>query len=161
MVADERSAIVNGLLSDGGALTCVLIENQPVKEKFAMSVQLRRSVFGLCTLFLVIASSSNLNAATVADRLSGRWEAEITGDGKTFSIDFEFRTKGSSLTGTVELPFQDRSAEIQNGKIDGNRISFKGLGLWTGTLEGNQLTLTRELDHGKKQHLKAHRKPGA
>ncbi len=126
-----------------------------------MNVQLRKSVFGLCTLFLVIASSRNLNAGTVADRLSGRWEAEITGDGKTFAIDFEFRTKGTSLTGTVELPFQDRSSEIQNGKIDGNRISFKGLGLWTGTLEGNQLALTRELDYGKKQHMTAHRKPGA
>jgi hypothetical protein len=125
-----------------------------------MNVQQRRLVVGLSTLFLLITSSGLLGAATVADRLAGRWEAEVTGDGRTFSFVFEFMTKGNILTGTVELPIQDRSFDIRNGKINGNGISFEAIGLWTGTLEGDQLTLTRELDYGKKQYMKAHRKRG-
>jgi hypothetical protein len=64
------------------------------------SIQRRRLVVSLFTLFLLIASSGLL-AATVADRLAGRWEAEVTGDGKTFSFIFDFTTKGNALTRTV------------------------------------------------------------
>ncbi|HXH40676.1 MAG TPA: hypothetical protein VNN08_18735 [Thermoanaerobaculia bacterium] len=123
-----------------------------------MNVHLRRLIIGLSTMLLLIAFS--VSAATVADRLSGSWEAEVTGDGKTFSFIFEFRARGNALSGTVELPSQDRSFDIRDGKINGYGISFEAFGIWTGTLEGDQLTLTRELDYGKKQHMKAHRKRG-
>lgn len=125
-----------------------------------MNVQRRRLVIGLFTTILLITFSGPLGAATVAERLAGHWEAEMTGDGKTFSFIFEFTAKGNALTGTVELSSQDRSFDIQNGKINGNAISFQAIGIWTGTLDGDQLTLTRELDYGKKQHMKAHRKRG-
>ena len=86
-----------------------------------MNVQRRRLVIGLFITILLMVSSGLL-AATVAERLAGHWEAEMTGDGKTFSFIFEFTTKGNALTGTVELSSQDRAFDIRNGKITGNAI---------------------------------------
>ena len=89
--------------------------------------------------------------------ITGHWEAPVTGDGKTFTFSFDFVVKGDVLTGTLELSNQDRTVAITQGKVDGNKISFKGLGSWTGELVGNTLRLTRELDYGKRQELVARR----
>jgi len=94
---------------------------------------------------------------TAAPDFTGHWEAPVTGDGRTFTFLFDFVTKGDALTGTVELSSQDRTFTITDGKIDGNKISFKGFGLWTGELVGKDLKLTRGLDYGKKQNMVARR----
>lgn len=85
----------------------------------------------------------------------------MTGDGRSFSFLFNFNPSGNTFSGTVELPATDRSFDIKEGKISGNNISFQAFGNWTGTLAGDELRLTRGLDYGKKQYMKAHRKPGA
>lgn len=110
-----------------------------------------------CSFVLVLAASLALRATLMSDQLSGHWEAAVTGESKTFSIEFDFKVTGNSLGGTVGFPSQDRQFPITEGKIDGNKVAFKGFGIWTGTLNGNELTLTRELDGGKKQHMVAHR----
>lgn len=89
--------------------------------------------------------------------ITGHWEAPITGDGKTFTFSFDFVAKGEVLTGSLELSNRDRTIPITDGRIDGNKVSFKGLGIWTGQLVGAELRLRRELDYGKVQHLVAHR----
>jgi hypothetical protein len=45
--------------------------------------------------------------------------------------------------------------------IKGNEISFSAFGLWTGKLAGKELSLTRELDYGKKQTMTARRTAGS
>lgn len=95
---------------------------------------------------------------TVAD-LTGHWEADVTGDGKTFTFLFDFIQKGDSLTGTLGISTQDRTFPITQGKVRGNDLSFIGFGKWSGTLSGTDLRLTRELDYGRKQEMKAHRTP--
>ncbi len=89
--------------------------------------------------------------------LAGHWEAEMGEEGRTFTFLFEFKPSGDTLTGTVELTTQDRTVPITEGRIAGDRVSFKGFGLWTGTWRGEELALTRELDGGKKQRMVAHR----
>jgi hypothetical protein len=42
-------------------------------------------------------------------------------------------------------------------RFPGIRRSFQALGLWHGTLAGDHIDLTRELDYGKRQHLTARR----
>jgi len=116
-----------------------------------------RTVFAFALVFLSSAGTLHLHAASVADQLRGHWEAELVGEGKRFSFYFDFQPKADAITGTVELAGQDRQFEIRNGKISGNKVSFEAFGIWTGTLEGNELKLTRELDGGKKQHLIARR----
>ena len=115
--------------------------------------------FALFALFLAVAAPV-LRASPPADKLAGHWEANMTGEAKVFTFIFEFKTNGDVLTGTVEIAGQDRSFDIKDGKIKGNSISFTGFGIWTGTLNGDELNLTRTLDGGKKQEMKAHRKSG-
>lgn len=114
----------------------------------------------LCAIVLFIAAGTPLAAAPPADRLSGHWEAGMTGDGKAFTFEFEFKASGNTFTGTVELSAMDRSFPIKDGKIRGNTFSFESFGAWTGEFDGQELKLTRELDYGKKQHMRAHRTRG-
>jgi hypothetical protein len=111
----------------------------------------------LGAVLLVVATAPALRASPTADRLAGHWEAKMAGEGQTFTFGFDFKPNGDVLTGTVGLTSQDRTFEIKEGKIKGNAISFVGFGIWTGTLNGDELSLTRELDGGKKQTMKAHR----
>jgi hypothetical protein len=67
-----------------------------------------------------------LTAATArAADVTGSWIAESTmPDGSTFQLSFTFKQDGTSLTGTVQAPQSDAIA-ISDGKVDGNKISFK------------------------------------
>jgi len=113
---------------------------------------------GLCSALLLALVGPVLQALPAADQFSGRWQAAMAGEGQAFSFIFEFKANGEVLTGTVGIASQDRTFEIKEGKIKGNTVSFVGFGIWNGTLNGDELSLTRELDDGKKQTMKAHRK---
>jgi len=89
--------------------------------------------------------------------LAGHWEGNMTSEDKTFVITFDLQVKGSAVTGTVEIPSLDRVAQITEGTVKGNTFAFKAIGRWTGTIAGDQLTLTRGMDYGKKQYMTAHR----
>ena len=92
--------------------------------------------------------------------ITGHWEADVAGDGKTFTFMFDFVAKAETFTGTVGLSNQDRTFPISDGKIKGNKVSFRGFGIWTGDIVGDELKLTRELDYGRKQNMVAHRTKG-
>ena len=111
----------------------------------------------LLAAFVPLSLTARHPARVAPADITGHWEAPVTGDGKTFTFSFDFVAKGASLTGTLELSNQDRAIPITDGKINGSKVSFKGLGIWTGELVGEELRLTRELDYGKKQHLVAKR----
>jgi hypothetical protein len=96
-------------------------------------------------------------AAFAADPLAGDWQADVSNEGKSFSVVFHFQVKGDVLTGTVELPSQDREFPIEKGTVHGKDIAFQSIGLWHGTLAGDHIDLTRELDFGKKQRMTARR----
>ena len=108
---------------------------------------------------LLICGLWSATGAAQAKTLAGHWEAAMSEEGRTFTFVFEFKPSGETLTGTVELTTQDRTFPITEGRIAGDRVSFKGFGLWTGTWRGEELALTRELDGGKKQRMVAHRTP--
>jgi hypothetical protein len=64
-------------------------------------------------------------ASARAVDVSGSWVAESTmPDGGTFQLSFSFQQNGAALTGTVQGPAGDAIA-ITDGKVVGNRISFK------------------------------------
>ena len=122
-----------------------------------MNSRFAKTMFAFALVLVSSAGAFPLPAGSPADQLRGHWEAELAGEGKRFWFYFDFQPKADAITGTVELAGQDRQFPIQNGKISGNHVSFQALGLWTGTLEGSELKLTRELDGGKKQHMIARR----
>ena len=54
---------------------------------------------------------------------SGRWTATFTTDVGEQQYTFEFKVKGTSLTGTAKSNMLGDS-ELQEGKVDGDKISF-------------------------------------
>jgi hypothetical protein len=55
--------------------------------------------------------------------VDGRWKGTISGPNGDFDITFNFKADGTKLTGTIETP--NGELPISDGKIDGNKISFK------------------------------------
>jgi hypothetical protein len=54
---------------------------------------------------------------------SGRWTATFTTEVGEQQYTFEFKVKGSALTGTAKSNLLGES-ELQEGKVDGDKISF-------------------------------------
>ncbi|MBL8231235.1 MAG: hypothetical protein JNL98_22265 [Bryobacterales bacterium] len=100
--------------------------------------------------------------------VDGKWTAETKrpqGKDKrgndTITTTFDFKSDGGKLTGTVSSGGRRAMpAEITDGKIDGNAFSFKTVQKskkkgdveieWKGTVEGDQLKLSRMNKGGKR-----------
>jgi hypothetical protein len=54
---------------------------------------------------------------------SGRWTATFTTEVGEQQYTFEFKVKGSTLTGTAKSNLLGES-ELQDGRVDGDKISF-------------------------------------
>ena len=73
---------------------------------------------GVAALFFALGTVS----ALAAD-FNGKWTADVQGrNGNTQTISFDFHVDGSTLTGKVSTPRGE--ADITNGKVDGDNISF-------------------------------------
>jgi hypothetical protein len=93
-------------------------------------------------------------AVSAAD-ITGKWTAEVTSKGfgseATLTNTFVFKVQGKKLTGSTNMGFDD-DAEIQNGKVDGNDISFTaffdfgGEATYKGKIAGDTITFTRTMD---------------
>jgi hypothetical protein len=103
----------------------------------------------------------------LAGPIDGKWQFETkTAEGKgkggkTVSTVLDLKAEGSKVTGQVSASAgkRNRSADIVDGKLDGNRVSFTTVEktkkkevklLWSGVLEGDQLKLTR-MKEGRKR----------
>ena len=78
--------------------------------------------------------TSRISATAVVDLLvpagpvrppdpSGRWTATFTTEVGEQQYTFEFKVKGSTLTGTAKSNLLGET-ELQEGKVDGDKISF-------------------------------------
>src|SRR5690242_21587416 len=64
-----------------------------------------------------------LSVTAIAAEISGKWKAEFTTPDGTQRVNtFTFKVEGGKLTGTVQGSQDD--TPIQNGKVDGDEISF-------------------------------------
>ncbi|MGI4750356.1 MAG: hypothetical protein ACRYFB_06965 [Janthinobacterium lividum] len=55
--------------------------------------------------------------------LTGRWTGQLLSpDGNTSEVEYNFKTDGTTLSGTLESVYG--SSKIENGKVDGNQIVF-------------------------------------
>jgi hypothetical protein len=74
-------------------------------------------------LLWVAAFGVLLSVAAAAADVDGKWKAEFTTpDGQQRVNTFSFKVEGGKLTGTVQGTQDD--TPIQNGKVDGDEISF-------------------------------------
>ena len=76
------------------------------------------------TLIRVAALAALATAVWAAD-ITGKWSAQMTGpDGGGMTLTFTFKQSGTKLTGTMDGPGGE-PMQIQDGKVDGDKISFK------------------------------------
>jgi hypothetical protein len=123
---------------------------------------------------LVLAAS-----LAVAGQIDGKWVSERTmnrgGEEVTIRQTFDLKSDGDKLTGTVSMQFgqmEPRTAQIQEGKIEGNKFSFKTVmetpngsmtTVYEGTVEGDVLkgTSQREGGQGQGRPFEAKRVPAS
>jgi hypothetical protein len=73
---------------------------------------------------MLIGAGLLLSAAVCfAADFNGRWEGSISTPNGDAQIAFNFKVDGTKLTGTVESP--NGEIPIEDGKVDGDKISFK------------------------------------
>ena len=101
---------------------------------------------GLAVLFLALGSLT----ALAAD-FNGKWTATVESPRGTQTITFDFHVDGAKLTGKVTTPRGD--ADISDGKIDGDTISFAQVMnfngnefkiTYTGKADGDTIKFTRQ-----------------
>ena len=99
----------------------------------------------------VLVCAFAASGAWAAD-LAGTWTATAVGNNVTVTLDLT--TAGNVVTGAILSP-QSGPAEIRDGKIEGNTISFHVLRtannattkiLWQGTIEGEEIHFTRSIE---------------
>jgi hypothetical protein len=103
-----------------------------------------------CAILLVLTGI----AAWAAD-VTGVWTGTASGGDGDYALTYTFKQDGQKLTGTVTGPTDP--IQIQDGKVDGDKISF-----WlqvdmggnvvkftsTGTIKGDEISLTTTNDAG-------------
>lgn len=74
------------------------------------------------TAALVLAFTLAAAPAFAAD-VDGKWAGTISTPGGDFPVAFEFKSDGTTLTGTTQSP-DGMSINIKDGKIDGDKVTF-------------------------------------
>lgn len=103
----------------------------------------------ICAVACVLFGVRPMFAA--ATDVTGNWTSTMTTpDGNSFDLTFAFKQDGTKLTGTVQGPQGDPLA-IDNGKVDGDHISFTVSFNGTtihhdGTVSGDEIKLTTKSD---------------
>jgi enterochelin esterase-like enzyme len=122
----------------------------------------KTAILLLCSLIGLLAC-----AAHAAD-ITGQWRAEFDTQIGTQKYLFTFQTNGDKLTGkaAVEVNDQKREAELKEGKLDGDTVSFvEMLNIqdnevriqYTGKIGTNEIAFTREVGDFAKEEFKATR----
>jgi hypothetical protein len=80
---------------------------------------------------------------------AGKW---IIKDGDN-ELTLVIKADGSKLSGSLDNPSMGGAVEFNDGKLEGDKISFSYMRqnmkiLWTGTLSGNEIKLKREVGGG-------------
>jgi len=128
---------------------------------------MKKSLAALCAGVVMFAVTA------LAASIDGKWvsERKMERDGQSFTITSKMNLKaeGSKLTGTVQTSFGDNdgpSADVKDGKIEGNKFSFTTTMstpngdfkmLWSGTMEGDTLKGTTEREGGQARPFEAKR----
>lgn len=68
--------------------------------------------------------SPGATAETRAADVTGTWKQTFEREGRTFESTLNLKQDGEKLTGTISGR-QGRETEIENGKVEGNKVSFQ------------------------------------
>jgi len=116
-------------------------------------------------LTLMIAGLLIAAVAMFAAGIDGKWTSEMTmrgPDGEMKVVaNFDLKSSGETLTGSVAMAGPRAStSEIMEGKISGNKFSFKTkqttqkgemIQVWDGTVDGDTLSGSRGREGGNRK----------
>ena len=110
-----------------------------------------KTLLYVCAALVMALGTVTAHAADV----TGSWTATMQSpDGNSMDISFTFKQDGAALTGTI-VAMQGDPMPISDGKVDGNKISFKvsfnGMSIThEGTIneKGDEIKLTSKSDGG-------------
>ena len=100
----------------------------------------------------LVLASAFVTCAAWAQDLTGKWTATAVANNVAVTLDL--KVAGNVVTGAIINP-NSGTAEIKDGKIEGNKISFHVLRtandatnkiLWQGTIEGEEIHFTRAVE---------------
>jgi enterochelin esterase-like enzyme len=122
----------------------------------------------LATKFLFHGVIGLLASIANAVEINGPWQAQFEGPRGQQTIRFEFKAEGGKLTGKTISQFggTTRETEIQDGKVEGDNlsfvqvISFQGNELrinYTGKISDEGIAFTRQMGDRGKSEFKATR----
>lgn len=115
------------------------------------------------TLVLAVLTLALLASAYAAD-VAGKWTAEVENPRGVMQYTLEFKVDGANLTG--KMISQGGETEIQNGKVNGDEISFlQVLKLrnrevrlqYKGKVSGDEIQFTRTVNDGPPEEFVAKR----
>ena len=84
--------------------------------------------------------------------VSGRWTTTLQRGGQTRTLKMDLKVAGNAVTGTIDVA-PDVSAQIQNGKFEGDQLTFDVIALehghtknihFTGDVGEDTITLRNE-----------------
>lgn len=113
----------------------------------------------------ILALLFGMISVIAAADATGKWVAETQGrNGNTMKITFNLKAEGATLTGTVSG--RNGETPIENGKVDGDTISFevtRQMGgnsftmKYTGKVSDDKLNLTWSTPNGDTREVSATR----
>ncbi len=101
---------------------------------------------------VVFACALCVSASWAQDDLTGKWTATAVSNNVAVTLDL--KVAGNVVTGAILNP-RSGPAEIKDGTIDGNKISFHVVRtandatnriLWQGTIEGEEIHFMRSVE---------------
>ena len=119
------------------------------------------------TFLTVLAAFLLVATVASAAAIDGKWYSEVKrnfgGEERVIKTTFDLKSDGAKLTGTITSAFGDmepRTTEIKDGKIEGNKFSFKTTmstpngeftSVYEGTVEGDTIKGTTQREGGQGQ----------
>jgi hypothetical protein len=103
---------------------------------------------------LVILILVTLSAAAMADDITGTWSGTMSMGDNKFSLTYNFKQEGGTLTGSVVTPSGD-TLPLSEGKVDGDKVSFavktemNGASVKfvsSGTIKDEEITITTKAE---------------
>jgi hypothetical protein len=73
-------------------------------------------------LFTIILVAASFAAFAQKNAIDGNWKGSRVTDNGTFEVNYTFKVEGDKLTGTWKTQFGE--TQLQNGKVDGKKISY-------------------------------------
>jgi hypothetical protein len=111
-----------------------------------------KTLLYVCAALVMALGTVTAHAADI----TGSWTATMQSpDGNSMDISFTFKQDGAALAGSITSPMGGDPMAISDGKVDGNKISFKvsfnGMSIThEGTVneKGDEIKLTSKSDSG-------------